>query len=249
MQSSTTYPLNQRISLLIQGPWGSGKSSLASQFPKPYIADCDNNLTGPLRYLRNSGLSPDFKWDTIDIDDEGKEVPEAQRFQRFAKCINAAILDPEIESIIIDSGFKLQEYIKADVTRQGKTGFDLWNGLVVGWRQTISRLKTCGKMFILIAHEKPEKDEIEGIIKYYIDLQGSFQNEIGRHFSDVWRCETEAGLDGKAVFYVRTAPTARLQLKTSIPLPARFKTDYSIIASAMSKGNTLEALPQTSTNA
>ena len=239
MKPSTLYPVNQRLAVLIQGPWGSGKTSLALQFPNPGIIDCDNNLTGPTRYLQESKLaSSPFMWDTVDMDDSGNTVPEPQRFARFSKIANEMIADSNIETIIIDSAFKLQQYIKADVQRQGITdSFKIWDGLLVGWRQVINRLKTCGKIFILIAHEKPEKDEVEGIIKYFIDLQGSFQNEIGRHFSDVWRTETEQDLKtGKSKYFVRTASNARLQLKTSIPLPARFEALYPVIAEAMTKG-------------
>lgn len=239
MKDSSTYNLNESISLLLQGPWGSGKTSLALQFPSPYIADCDNNLTGPLRYHRSNNLAPAFKWDTIDVDDEGKEVPEVQRYPRLMKCLNSALADPEIKTIIIDSAFKVQGYIKAELERQGKTGYPLWAGLVVGWQQLVSRLKTSGKIFVLIAHEKPEKDEVEGIIKYFIDLQGAFQNEIGRHFSDVWRCENDADpATNKTKYYVRTVPTARLQLKTSLALPPRFPVDWKTISDAMKQGTT-----------
>jgi len=228
MQTIDQYSSSQSSGILIQGPPGSGKTTLACQFPAPYVLDCDLNLKGTIKYLKANKLPLPVGFDTIDFDDKGKEVPIAQAYARVAKCLKEAINCPEIKTIIVDGTTRLSDYILADIMRvQNITQMRIqdWGSYLATWKKFITEMRSAcfkaGKTFVLIAHERPEKDDVDGVIKYFINLPGQIAPLLGGMMSDVWRCEVEERA-GKHAWKVRTLPSVRADLKNSMGLPASF---------------------------
>ena len=58
MKNSSDYKPNLSFGLFLMGPPKAGKTTLALQFPNPYVADCDNNLSGPDEYLKANTMPP-----------------------------------------------------------------------------------------------------------------------------------------------------------------------------------------------
>ncbi|MBO87952.1 MAG: hypothetical protein CMP14_00380 [Rickettsiales bacterium] len=127
-RNSDDYDVSNKFSLLIQGIHGTGKTTLAAHFPKPYIIDCDDNLCGAMRGLRDKGIK--FKWDTplLDsadnrinvvegsIDKDGKPIPFTRadgqtqsglkskcRYIRMMELLSDAFGDPDTETVVLDS--------------------------------------------------------------------------------------------------------------------------------------------------
>jgi hypothetical protein len=228
------YAKESHLRILLQGPPGSGKSTLACHFPCPYIADLDINLGGPLRWLRENGGPTPVGYDIIGRSDDGKEIPTKDCFGRLMTCLRAALKEPSIETIVIDSATKLGDYIMAEVMRtQGKSEMTLplWGFYLQTWKQFISALSTQRKHIILTCHESVEKDEVDQTLKYFVQVAGQMKFVIGSMFTDVWRCEVAvtAGASPKYTFQVRTMPDFRYQLKNSLSLPPIFKFDWNLI--------------------
>lgn len=238
MPSLDLYEPNLNTGILLQGPPGSSKTTLALQFPNPGIIDCDNNLGGPVRWLRknNPDQIPRIIYETVNIDDKGVLVEPRVRYDRFKTLVKAMVANPAVETIIIDSATYVSDYIQGDIQRQNsrkENEFQQsdWLAYLWAWKNLCTQLRSVkGKLFILTAHERPEKDEVSGVIKYFIALPGQIRDIIGGLFSDVWHMEAEE-VAGKHEFVVRTMPNGRYSLKNSFPgMPVKFKAEWKEIA-------------------
>lgn len=241
MQLITNYAKNDaHLRLLLQGPPGAGKTTLACQMPKAYIADCDLNLGGALRYMNEAKLTLPVGYDTIDRKDDGSDVEPNLRFERLCLCLQSAAADPNVETLVLDSATKISDYIIAHTLRmQNKKAMEMtsWGFYLGYWKELINKLSSVRKNLVLIAHEKVEKDEIDQSLKYFLLIPGQFGSMAGSLFTDVWRCEVAAGAGfGANVKYswnVRTMPDHKFQLKNSLGLPAVFQFAWPTIAAKL----------------
>jgi hypothetical protein len=234
MSTLSDYNPNQSFSLLLQGPTGARKTTTALHFPFPYIVDCDNNLGGPVRWLTEHKIDPKtVKYKIVEIDDEGKQVPKEACYQRMMGAITEGLNDKDVQTIILDSTSRIQDYLKDYIKSQGKSGFDLWDLLGYMWTELINRIKSHRKMLVVIAHEKVSKDEVSQVNQFFLDIQGRAGDTLGRLFSDVWRADVEE-VGGAHKYFVRTLPTIRNPgLKCSLGLPAKFEFDWKLIEGKM----------------
>lgn len=251
MESSLEFNPNDAFCLLLQGPPGAGKTTLALQFPRPYILSLDQNLGGPTRWLRKNGFNAEFKFDRPlwSVDSTGKSVmlAEPKQYDAVRKCLEAAMMDDTIDTIIVDNATILSDVLLAKVrldTGKSRDDFRIqdWGKYLYLFDNFVNWLKNCGKMTVLIAHERPDKDDVDGIIKYFLLIPGQMADRIGGLVSDVWRCEVEESA-GKHKWVVRTLPNTRLQLKQSLGLPAKFEMKWEDIAKALKANNELNKPP------
>lgn len=244
MQAITTYTTNEAfLRVLLQGPPGSGKTTEACQFPGVYVADCDLNLGGPLRWLKKNGKSLPVGYDTIDRDENGNEIDPLFRYTRLESCLQKAIAEPTVQTIVIDSATKLSDYMIAEVLRQQNAKamtIQHWGFYLALWKKFISVLSVQRKHFVLIAHERVEKDEIDQSLKYFVMVPGQMGAIIGSLFTDVWHSEVaeKPGVPPTYDFLIRTMPSYRYQLKNSLGLPPVFRFDWTMIETKLKETNT-----------
>ena len=205
-----------------------------------YVADCDINLAGALRWLKTNNKPLPVGYDVIDRDESNKVVDEGFRYARLMKCLSDAVNSPDVKTIVVDSATKVSDYIMADVLReQGKRQMEMqsWGFYLRKWTNFIGQLTAVPKNFVLICHEKVEKDEVDQTLRYFINLPGQISQIIGTMFTDVWRCEVseKSGLSPTYEWIVRTMPNFRFALKNSLALPALFKFDWPTIEAKLSK--------------
>jgi len=239
MQSSKTYSPNQSLGIVLQGGAGMGKTTFALQFPRPYIFDADNNLAGAFRRLSEKNIT--FAYDIGNIDENNAIVPEPLRYTRMTKCITAAFSSPDIDTVILDSASAVSDYIIADILRQtGKPNLVMqdWGVYLNAWKKLITACRSQSKTFILTAHDKLEKDEMDGSITYELALPGQISARLSSMMSDVWHFEVQSGTVNNAPvnqYVVRTQPTSKLKLKSSFPtLPNLFSSaDFTKVTSAL----------------
>jgi len=259
MKSSSDFTISLPNSILILGRPGSGKTTLALQFPKPFILDCDQNMKGPVRYLANKlGSLPWFKYDTPLTDKTGAPVPRGTRMDRVQELLNEALTDPEVETIEIDSLTTLIDFIfdKIRATATGsnppkfgdgkKTQDDPiriqdWGTFASILKQLIFGLKASGKRIVFIGHISHDKDEVTKMILNFIACPGQVGDIISGLFEEVWQTEvkaTGAETSLKADYKVRTVGDARseaLGLKSAGGIGAYISADApAIIAKLLS---------------
>lgn len=117
MKTSTSRTLDTKPAVLICGPPGTGKTVLTLCFPRPYVIEIDNNLDGPMKFLADRKLLPLVKYDMAHLDDEDKLLPPDKVWMTLGRRLNAAMRDPTIDTIVIDSLTALVDLMMDEVRR------------------------------------------------------------------------------------------------------------------------------------
>lgn len=219
-------------SILLVGPPKSGKTTFALQFPKVYLADCDNNLDGPARWLKLNKPSAlaSASADIIKLLPDGKERPDGACWEALIKSSIAAAMDPSIETVVIDGLTWVSLYLQWHLMKaQGKTEMTLpmwqpWQHMLMKF---IITLRSSGKTIIFLAHEECEKDEADNMMKYQVAIPTRLAKTVGGLFTDFWRAEYIPGPSGAVGKYqIRTMPKINFSLGNSLGLPPIIDMDY-----------------------
>jgi hypothetical protein len=234
MQKSSDYKTSNGFALLLLGRAGSGKTTLACQFPSPFVLDCDNNLAGAIRFLKDK--SP-FFYETINTDSAQKETPRMSRYGLATKALTEAAASPDIKTLVVDSITTFHEYILDEVRRQKHLSLDDnlriqdWQSVATLWKEIITRLRTTGKYIIFTGHTRLDKDELDGAVYHQVLIQGQMKDQIAGLFSDCWLAQVSSKLNPTtrsmdAEYNIRVLQDAKfLDLKNSLGLPNIFPSD------------------------
>lgn len=241
-QDSEAYKKNPSLAVLLIGPPLVGKTNTAFQFPDPYILDADDKMLNAVTRFPDKK----FKWDCPLRKPDGTPIPDIDQWQYVQDaCINPALKDPWIKTIIIDSASAVNEMIKRHIMKHPTPGskgplmvggekvmeMSQWQPFGDIWRRLIMGCRASGKILIVTAHERVEKDEMSGQLMYRPLVPGAFGDGMGGLFTDVWHCEAEVGPDlknpgkTKTNYKVRTQPTARIVLGSGLQMPALLDQD------------------------
>lgn len=250
------YVNNAKSAILLIGPPGVGKTVLTTQLPKPYILQCDNNLKGPADFLKRNGLNSDVQFDIPHVKDD-KLVARKDRYKRFAELGNAALANPDIETIVVDSLTTLVDYVidEVRVQQQRKIADGVvvfkddpmqiqdWGAFAYLLKQLIIAFKSSGKRIVFTAHVDTREDEqTEGskTLYKYIAVPGQLRETIAGYFDEVWFLTQEQKTTAqgtKMLRYLQTAPSSfrenSLGLKTAVGLGYKFELDFVKLKEAL----------------
>jgi hypothetical protein len=185
--------------ILLWGPALSGKTILASQFPKPYFIDLDGQMGSVLALAKKSKADIDFPVIRIDespTEDEdflelcGKNFAKLSAWVKLKKLIE--VLSRQLgndETLVLDNLSRAGEFLTADIKRKsGRQQLQIqdWGTFYDEMSTLVEYLHTpYGKSnTILIGHEGSSKDELTGELFKVLLMPGSFKNRIPSLVSD-----------------------------------------------------------------
>jgi hypothetical protein len=258
VQDINTYTTTEDyIRLILQGEPKSGKSTLACQFPGAYIIDCDVNLGGPLRYLRDHNLPLPLGFDVLDKNGTGQDIDMQMRYTRFSLLMSEAQKHPDIKTIVIDSATSFTDILLAETQRlqpSVKDGRQLWGFFFSYGKALMAQLRLFRKHIVFIAHERTDKLPDGGVVyPVRIAWPGQLGQIMPSFFTDVWRTEIkQVGFSPNAKYrwVVQTMPSYQYKLGNSLGLPDEFEFDWKLIEEKLKprerstvNGKTTTAIP------
>lgn len=239
MNTLDAYNPTSSTALLLVGLPGAGKTTIALQFPRPYLFDADNNLAGPARTAPSLGVDlSKVKYDIGNFKADGTVIPPFLRYTEMTKRVLAACSDPDIDTIVLDSLTTITDYMMDDIKRQRKIAeskrmdykfeFDDWALLIHYYKNLVTELRTSGKIIIFTAHEAMKKDDVDGAFRTFLAIPGASRDTLAGLFSDAWNPTVKQkgfGAQAKAERTINTLPvsgTDKRGLKASLDLPPNF---------------------------
>lgn len=179
----------QQIRLLLQGYYGQGKTYSALTAPNPCVVNLDNNLGAHVG--RADVINVPF-FDKKFVTKYNQSGLIHQAITRWLSEQGSQLT--EEQTLVQDGLTNLNNAYDREVgipmsTRTGKPDLMQWWGEKLDWqKEFFESLKALKCDVIICAHEQPEREdngELSGKILPLV--QGSFKDQIGTHFSDIFR--------------------------------------------------------------
>lgn len=185
LESST----REQIRLLTQGSYGTGKTFSAMSAPNPCVINFDNNLGA------HSGRK-----DIINVRFFDNEFVKKYNVQGLRHLALIKWLDVEghklskEQTLVIDGLTNLSNHYDREVgvpmsSKTGREDLMAWWGMKLDWnKEFFENLKSLSCDIIVCCHEAPERtNEGDATGKVLPLVQGSFKDQIGTHFTDIFR--------------------------------------------------------------
>ena len=206
-----------RATILLYGPYGSGKTQFISTMPRPFIHDFDNGL---LTVVNKPNV------DGVTYSDE----TASRVISLFEKNWNESVAREDVDTLAIDSLTTLASYKMADALKKsGRSEKDIpqiqdW-GAVVRWLEVLFYQVTTvqTKHLIVTAHERILEDTKEGTVRVVPLLAGSrLPGMVGVWFDEVYHASVR-GSKQNPKFEITTRPTPRLDGKSRLASIAKIE--------------------------
>ena len=226
MKTSSDYKLSTNVAVLCVGDPKSGKTRLSMAFPTPGILDCDGNLSSAVRVANGKKFLFSKPYET----DDGKEVPEVDRWPRAVHETKLLLSSPDTQSFILDGLSNLcrwglvyaeNELVKAGINIK-KEYLAKYQAFIPLMSNYITMLRIPGKYVVVNVHQTMEKDPLTSRTSYKLDIPGRLADTLGGQFTDVWGMSSDAdpmNVKVGAKYTIRTKPSGfHVNLGTSMDL-------------------------------
>lgn len=218
----TELPRVQHV-VLLYGQSGSGKTFLASQFPKPAILACDPGELGGSRSVFTAIEKGLIKEPPLWLKVDSYQTL-LQAIQELPKLIQAG----EVKTIVVDSVSYMQRLVMDDILARIMREiprFEEWNLCVERMRHLIRKITELGADVVFTATDNMQRDELTGKIVGGPNLPGKLAQELPQACGIVLRLFVTSGYNAQGkkevVYKFQSAPDEMWYAKdTTGTLPA-----------------------------
>jgi hypothetical protein len=189
---------NLKLKVLLYGKSGTGKTTFACSFPRPYIFDFDNGML--------SQRGKDVEFDTVtDYGSVGLQLSKLE-----SSC--------PYETVVLDSITTMQElhmnYILAQNGKKMPT-MNEWNILISNTTDLFMRLTALKRHLVVIAHEQLIQDEITGEVLYRPIIAGKkTADRLPLWFDECYRTQIGKTKEGSPVGQLVTTADVKFMAKS-----------------------------------
>lgn len=200
---------NLKINNLVYGKSGTGKTTWACGFPKPFVFDFDGGML--------SQRGRDVEYETYGVSGEMKGIA----FQKFEAKLKEFESKPgQFETYILDSITTMQEYrLEFLTSASGKprpTQYE-WGMLVLDLRDYMLRLTKLKGHLVVIAHEVLVQDEVTGEVLVEPVIYGKkLPAQLPLWFDEVYRAQTSRTSKSEVQFEMLTYASTKYSAKSRL---------------------------------
>lgn len=195
--------------MLLVGDTKSGKTWLGAAFPGAYVIELEHKRGDRIPHGRIDDLVERYYQIDGDAPNRDKWLLDT-----FGEILLAAIDDPKVGTIVIDSVDEVANLVSLDIARdagveflgQAKKDVDnraLWGEYFQRIKGLTDMLKECGKLVVLIAHRRAAKlDSDEKVVKPAgINVSGQGGDYMAKHAELIGYMDVRV-LGGKAQHFL-----------------------------------------------
>lgn len=218
------------FTLLLKGAPGTRKTTLALQFPRPYVFSFDRNLN-PVRWLTPEQRAQISVCDPFHDMITGELLKNHAVWNNFVKQLEAVLQIPGKFTVVIDSISTLSEIlldkIQGTDSPEKRVTQAEWGDAARYWRwlgDMFLKANDLDKNVIMIGHESIERDKDGAITGIALNMGGKMKTQFDLYFTDSWRTYVVAPIAGEQQYRVRVQPQTGVVAKCSLlGLPADFE--------------------------
>lgn len=209
-----------KLKVLVYGANGTGKTTFAGSFPRPYFFDFDGGML--------SLAGSDIDYDT---------------FLSYDKAIGMLhrIEKDSFQTIVFDSMTRMSDLLMDSVqsinhTRGRQPTLPEYGAFLTRMRNDLISILKIDKNIVFTAHEELFRDEVTGEVFCLPLLIGKMRHRIGLYFDEVYRAYTEVK-KGETEYLLLTRASRRYTAKSRLGcLPSRMTPSYENIITAITEG-------------
>lgn len=241
------------FSTLLVGAPGAGKTTAACTAPGPVLFfDMDNKIHKMDNIKAKVKSGQVIQWTPNARLFEGKLAnfvkgatnpmakltqSRAEGYMNLAEAIDKFDADGckyngvKVETIVLDSFTSMEEHLKRLLmSANGVVTISqpLWGTVLTNYENMLNALLNLKCNVIVIAHQKPNKDSLTGVISYTPLISGQMKDKIGKDFEEVYYLEKTVK-NNEAVYEMLTVGSSTKPCRTSKALAARVEPDFGKI--------------------
>jgi len=230
MNSKDIVTKDIKLKMLIYGRSGTGKTSFACCFPKPYVFDFDNGM------LSQRGVDAEYDtytdWNTAE-----------HKFKELeSNC--------EYGTIVIDSITTMQEYMMQSVLKlsgRAKPTLQEWGTLINMLQDILMRATKLAPHVIVTAHEQIIQDDITSEVLILPLIVGKkLPGQITIWFDEAYRLQVGRDKESKPIYQMLTKASTKFTAKSRLKVldtvtnwskGGELLNPHDLIMSALEKNN------------
>jgi hypothetical protein len=194
---------NIKLNVLIYGKSGTGKTTFACCFPKPFVFDFDKGM------LSQRGKDVDYVT-------YGGPTAYADFEVKFKELERSCPYD----TIILDSVTTLEEYCMdraLAANRRAMPTMNEWNVLIADLKDLFMRATKMSKHLVVIAHEQMIQDEITGEVMVRPQIVGKkLPAQLPLWFDECYRAQVSRDKEGRPIYSLLTSADLKYTAKSRI---------------------------------